>query len=88
MKGDALGGRKPALRASWRRPAHQRADPLLPSAAAGQADCGFSPFCPERQAVEAVCTARTIGVTGVEMEALTGVFCRAAHHRRHVQGRG
>ena len=28
---------------------------------------------PEQQAVEAVCTARTIGVTGVEMEALTGV---------------
>ena len=28
---------------------------------------------PEHQAVEAVCTARTIGVTGVEMEALTGV---------------
>lgn len=28
---------------------------------------------PEQQAVEAVCTVRTIGVTGVEMEALTGV---------------
>ena len=28
---------------------------------------------PEQQAVEAVCTARTTGVTGVEMEALTGV---------------
>ena len=28
---------------------------------------------PEQQAVEAVCTARTIGVTGVETEALTGV---------------
>jgi cyclic pyranopterin phosphate synthase len=28
---------------------------------------------PEQQAVEAVCTAKTIGVTGVEMEALTGV---------------
>ena len=28
---------------------------------------------PEQQAVEAVCTARTIGVTGVEMEALTSV---------------
>ena len=28
---------------------------------------------PEQQAVEAVCTARTIGMTGVEMEALTGV---------------
>ena len=28
---------------------------------------------PEQQAVEAVCTARTIGVTGVEMEALIGV---------------
>ena len=28
---------------------------------------------PEQQAVEAVCTARAIGVTGVEMEALTGV---------------
>ena len=28
---------------------------------------------PERQAVEAVCTVKTTGVTGVEMEALTGV---------------
>lgn len=28
---------------------------------------------PERQAVEAFCTAKTSGVTGVEMEALTGV---------------
>ena len=28
---------------------------------------------PERQAVEAVCTVKTAGVTGVEMEALTGV---------------
>ena len=28
---------------------------------------------PARQAVEAVCTAKTTGVTGVEMEALTGV---------------
>ena len=28
---------------------------------------------PERQAVEARCTAKTTGVTGVEMEALTGV---------------
>ena len=28
---------------------------------------------PEQQAVEAMCTARTTGVTGVEMEALTGV---------------
>ena len=28
---------------------------------------------PEQQAVEAVCTAKTTGVTGVEMEALTGV---------------
>ena len=28
---------------------------------------------PEQQAVEAVCTARITGVTGVEMEALTGV---------------
>ena len=28
---------------------------------------------PERQAVEAVCTVNTTGVTGVEMEALTGV---------------
>ena len=28
---------------------------------------------PEQQAVEAVCTARTIGVTGLELEALTGV---------------
>lgn len=28
---------------------------------------------PERQAVEAVCTTKTTGVTGVEMEALTGV---------------
>ena len=28
---------------------------------------------PERQAVEALCTVKTSGVTGVEMEALTGV---------------
>ena len=28
---------------------------------------------PERQAVEALCTVKTAGVTGVEMEALTGV---------------
>ena len=28
---------------------------------------------PERQAVEAVCSVKTTGVTGVEMEALTGV---------------
>ena len=28
---------------------------------------------PERQAVEATCTTKTTGVTGVEMEALTGV---------------
>ena len=28
---------------------------------------------PERQAVEAVCTVKTTGITGVEMEALTGV---------------
>ena len=28
---------------------------------------------PERRAVEAVCTVKTSGVTGVEMEALTGV---------------
>ena len=28
---------------------------------------------PERRAVEARCTVRTSGVTGVEMEALTGV---------------
>ena len=28
---------------------------------------------PDRQAVEAICTAKTTGVTGVEMEALTGV---------------
>ena len=28
---------------------------------------------PDRQAVEAVCTVKTTGVTGVEMEALTGV---------------
>ena len=28
---------------------------------------------PERQGVEAVCTVKTTGVTGVEMEALTGV---------------
>ena len=28
---------------------------------------------PERQAVEAVCTVKTTGVTGVEMKALTGV---------------
>lgn len=28
---------------------------------------------PERQAVEAVCTVKTTGVTGVEMEAITGV---------------
>lgn len=28
---------------------------------------------PERQAVETVCTVKTTGVTGVEMEALTGV---------------
>ena len=30
-------------------------------------------FLPQQQAVEAVCTVRTSGVTGVEMEALTGV---------------
>ena len=32
----------------------------------------FRPL-PERQAVEALCTVKTSGVTGVEMEALTGV---------------
>ena len=33
---------------------------------------GFK-LLPERQAVEALCTVKTAGVTGVEMEALTGV---------------
>ena len=30
-------------------------------------------FCEERNEIQAVCTARTTGKTGVEMEALTGV---------------
>ena len=30
-------------------------------------------LCPEACAIRAVCTARTVGKTGVEMEALTGV---------------
>ena len=32
-----------------------------------------SRLLPQRQAVEALCTVKTSGVTGVEMEALTGV---------------
>ena len=40
---------------------------------------------PERQAVEALCTVKTAGVTGVEMEALTGrLSTRPAHHLRYV----
>ena len=48
---------------------------------------------PEQQAVEAVCTARTIGVTGVEMEALHAVsaaaltiydMCKAIDRGMHI----
>ena len=50
---------------------------------------------PEQQAVEAVCTVRTIGVTGVEMEALTGVsaalltiydMCKAVQRDMRIDG--
>ena len=37
-----------------------------------QVDCGFT-IKEETNEIEAVCTARTTGKTGVEMEALTGV---------------
>lgn len=50
---------------------------------------------PERQAVEALCTVKTSGVTGVEMEALTGVqialltiydMCKAVDKRMEMYG--
>ena len=50
---------------------------------------------PERQAVEAVCTVKTTGVTGVEMEALTGVstalltiydMCKAIDKTMEISG--
>ena len=50
---------------------------------------------PERQAVEAVCTVKTTGVTGVEMEALTGVstalltiydMCKAVQRDMRIDG--
>jgi len=51
---------------------------LLPERRAVEARCtvktsGDFRLLPERQAVEALCTVKTAGVTGVEMEALTGV---------------
>ena len=50
---------------------------------------------PERQAVEALCTVKTSGVTGVEMEALTGVstalltiydMCKAVQRDMRIDG--
>ena len=65
QKGDVLGvARIAGIMAAKRT---SELIPPVPSAAAEQADCGFSPSA-EQQAVEAVCTVRTIGVTGVEME--------------------
>ena len=74
------GRHRPEGRRAWRGPhcrhhgdqAHQRADPLCHPLPLSKLTVDFH-LLPEQQAVEAVCTARTIGVTGVEMEALTGV---------------